>query len=93
MWFCVAAGVACVRRIVELEAGGAAQRPALTYYSVRGLSRFADCGITFIIALCVLDRFQSPGFYLVSSTAYLLFVLFARRIGALQSSLAWLWLR
>lgn len=92
-WFCLAAGIACVRRLVELEAGGAESRPSLTHYTVRGLARAADCGILVIVALCALDGLQSPGFYLVAMSAYLLFVLGARRVGVLQPRLSWLWLR
>jgi decaprenyl-phosphate phosphoribosyltransferase len=92
-WFCLAAGVACVRRLVELEAGGARSRPSLTHYSTRGLSLAADGGILMILGLCVLDGFRSPGFYLVAITAYLLFVLGARRSPVMQDRLAWLWLQ
>ena len=92
-WFCLAAGVACVRRLVELEAGGAGSRPSLTYYSARGLSRVADYGILAIVALCALDGLRSPGFYLIAISAYLLFVLGARRVGVVQARLSWLWLR
>jgi 4-hydroxybenzoate polyprenyltransferase len=92
-WFCLAAGIACVRRIVELESGGAANRPSLSHYSSRGLSIAADLGVVLLIGLCALDRFRSPGFYAVAITAYMIFVLFARRSAAGQQRLAWLWLR
>lgn len=92
-WFCLAAGVACVRRLVELEAAGATSRPSLRHYSARGLSIAADFGFLMILALCFLDGFRSPGFYLVATTAYVLLVLWARRSGAMQGRLAWLWLR
>jgi decaprenyl-phosphate phosphoribosyltransferase len=92
-WFCLAAGVACVRRLVELQAGGARCRPSLSHYSARGLSLAADGGIVMMLALCILDGFRSPGFYLVAITAYLLFVLGARRSAVMQDRLAWLWLR
>lgn len=92
-WFCLAAGVACVRRLIELEAGGARYRPSLTHYSARGLSLAADFGIVMLLALCVLDGLRSPGFYLLAITAYLLLVLAARRIAVVHSHLAWLWLR
>jgi decaprenyl-phosphate phosphoribosyltransferase len=91
-WFCLAAGVACVRRLVELEAGGARCRPSLTHYSARGLSLAADSGIVILLALCVLDGLRSPGFYLLAITAYLLLVMAARRIAVVQNRLAWLWL-
>ena len=92
-WFCLAAGVACVRRLVELEAGGARSRPSLTHYSARGLALAADFGIVVLLALCALDRLRSPGFYLLAIGAYLLLVLAARRIAIVQHHLAWLWLR
>ena len=92
-WFCLAAGVACVRRLVELEAGGADSRPSLVHYSTRGLALTADLGILMLVVLYCLDGFRSPGFYLVATAAYLIFVLCARRFVALQRHLAWLWLR
>jgi decaprenyl-phosphate phosphoribosyltransferase len=92
-WFWLAVGVACVRRLVELQAGGAGCRPSLRHYSRRGLARAADFGIVMLLALCLLDRLQSPGFYLLAITAYLLLVLAARRIAIVQNRLAWLWLR
>ena len=92
-WFCLAAGIACVRRLVELEEGGETNRPALRHYSARGLSVAADLGILTILALCTFDGFQSPGFYVIVVTAYVLFVLGARRSPAIQGRLAWLWLR
>lgn len=92
-WFCLAAGIACIRRLIELEAGGAGARPALIHYSARGLSTAADLGILMMLGLCVLDGLQSPGFYFIAITAYLLVVLAARRIAAVQGGLAWLWLR
>jgi 4-hydroxybenzoate polyprenyltransferase len=92
-WFCLAAGIACVRRLIELEAGGVASRPSLRHYSTRGLSIAADLGLLVILALCFLDGLRSPGFYLVATTAYLLLVLGARRSAAMQDRLAWLWLR
>lgn len=92
-WFCLAAGIACVRRLIELEAGGASSRPTLGHYSARGLSLAADLGILTILALCAMDGFQSPGFYLIAITAYVLFVLGARRSALAQDRLAWLWLR
>jgi decaprenyl-phosphate phosphoribosyltransferase len=92
-WFCLAAGVACLRRLVELEAGGAASRPSLHHYSARGLALACDLGFLVILALCALDGFRSPGFYVIALTAYVLFVLGARRCAAAQGCLAWLWLR
>lgn len=91
-WFCLAAGVACVRRLVELEAGGVG-RPSLAHYSARGLSLAADLGILMILGLCVLDGFRSPGFYVLASTAYAVLVLGARRLLVLHRHLAWMWLR
>jgi 4-hydroxybenzoate polyprenyltransferase len=92
-WFCLAAGIACVRRLVELEAGGESNRPTLRHYSTRGLSLAADLGIVTIVALCAVDGFRSPGFYLIAVTAYVLLVLGARRSSVVQGRLAWLWLR
>lgn len=92
-WFCLAAGVACIRRRVELETGGVGSRPALGHYSAWGLSLAADLGFLMILGLCALDRLQSPGFYLVAISAYLFLVLGARRLAVVQSGLAWLWLR
>ncbi len=92
-WFCLAAGVACVRRLVELEAGGTGNRPVLNHYSIRGLSAAADGGFLLIVGLGALDRLQSPGFYAIALTAYALGVLAARRSAVLQRSLVWLWLR
>jgi decaprenyl-phosphate phosphoribosyltransferase len=92
-WFCLAAGVACVRRLVELEAGGAGSRPVLRHYSERGLSAAADAGFLLMVGLGALDRLQSPGFYAIAITAYLIGVLVVRRSDHLQRSLSWLWLR
>jgi len=92
-WFCLAAGVACVRRLVELETGGAGNRPVLKHYSARGLSAAADAGFLLMVGLGALDRLQSPGFYVIAITAYLIGVLAVRRSEVLQRSLFWLWLR
>jgi 4-hydroxybenzoate polyprenyltransferase len=92
-WFCLAAGIACVRRIVELESGGAANRPSLSHYSPRGLSIAADLGVLLLVGLCALDRLRSPGFYAVAISAYMILVLLARRSAAGQQRFAWLWLR
>lgn len=92
-WFCLAAGVACVRRLVELDGRSVGHRPSLRHYSPRGLSVAADLGIVMIVALFLLDDLRSPGFYVVATTAYGLFVLAARRSAAGQQHLAWLWMR
>ena len=82
-----------MRRLVELEAGGAGCRPSLMHYSARGLALTADFGIVMLLALCLMDGLRSPGFYLLAIGAYLLLVLGARRISLVQNRLAWLWLR
>jgi 4-hydroxybenzoate polyprenyltransferase len=92
-WLCLAAGVSCVRRLVELEADGVGSRSTLGHYSSQGLARAADLGLPIVLVLCVADGLQSPGFYLLATTAYLLFVVAARRVAMLQGPLAWLWLR
>jgi decaprenyl-phosphate phosphoribosyltransferase len=92
-WLCLAAGLACVRRLVELEANGVANRPALGYYSSHGLARAADLGLLIVLGLGIVDRMQSPGFYLIAITAYVLLVVAARRFTVGQRRLAWLWLR
>jgi decaprenyl-phosphate phosphoribosyltransferase len=92
-WFCLAAGVACVRRLVELDEHGASHRPSLAHYSPRGLSLAADGGIVLIAALFAIDGFAAPGFYAVALIAYTLFVLVARRSARGHAQLAALWLR
>lgn len=92
-WLCLAAGVSCVRRLVELEATGVANRPALSYYSPHGLALAADLGLLIVLGLCVLDGLRSPGFYVIATSAYLLLVVAARRFTIGQRRLAWLWLR
>jgi 4-hydroxybenzoate polyprenyltransferase len=92
-WLCLAAGVSCVRRLVELEANGAANRPTLSHYSSHGLALAADLGLLIVLGLCVADGLQSPGFYLTAILGYVLFVVTARRVMRAQQPLAWLWLR
>lgn len=94
-WFCVAGGVACIRRLVELESGSVGNRPVLSHYSPRGLALAVDSGFLMILGLCALDGLQSPGFYLIAISAYLclFLVLAARRYALAQDGGAWLWLR
>ncbi len=92
-WFCLAAGVACVRRLVELEASGTANRPTLRYYSTEGLALAVDLGLLGVLALCVADQLHSPGFYLVAIFGYGLLVIAPRSFTHVQRPLAWLWLR
>lgn len=92
-WFCLAAGIACVRRLVEKHASGEPSRPVLRFYSPRGLSRAADLGLGIILTLWLLDGGTSPGFYVIVTTAYLLLVVSARRSAHGQLGLEWLWLR
>lgn len=91
-WFCLAVSVACLRRIVELETGGFANRPTLNHYSPRGLSLAVDMGLLIMIGLCVLDRLHSPGFYIIVTSAYLVGRI-APRFRAVHGLLGWLWLR
>ena len=92
-WFCLAAGIACIRRLVELETDGTRSRPVLRHYSQPGLSRVADAGILLVLGFFLLDRLQSPGFYAIALTSYVLFVLSARRLATGRNGLVWLWLR
>jgi decaprenyl-phosphate phosphoribosyltransferase len=92
-WLCLAGGVACVRRLVELEADGLANRPTLSHYSSHGLALAADSGLLIVLALSVVDGLRSPGFYLIATTGYVLVVVAARRFTSGQRPLAWLWLR
>jgi 4-hydroxybenzoate polyprenyltransferase len=92
-WLCLAAGVSCVRRLVELEADGIQHRPTLGHYSPHGLALAADLGLLIVLALCAVDRLRSPGFYLIAIAAYALVVVAARRFTIAQQPLAWLWLR
>ena len=94
-YFCLAAGIACVRRIVELESAGEG-RPVLSAYSTRGLSRAADLGLGIVLLLWLLDGSASAGFYTILTIGYLLFVIGARgarRLPQGQVGLSWLWLR
>jgi decaprenyl-phosphate phosphoribosyltransferase len=91
-YFCLAAGIACVRRIIELDSAGEG-RPVLCAYSARGLSRTADLGLGIVVGLWLLNGDASTGFYAVVTMAYLLFVVCARRVSQGQLGLCWLWLR
>ena len=94
-YFCLAAGIACVRRIIELESAGEG-RPVLSSYSARGLSRAADLGLGIVLLLWLFNGSASTGFYTIVTTAYLLFVIGARgarRLPQGQVGLSWLWLR
>src|SRR5204863_1020182 len=64
-WFCLAAGISCIRRLVEKEAGGEAARPVLRGYSASGLALAADFGFAGILALWAMDAMASPGFYAI----------------------------
>jgi 4-hydroxybenzoate polyprenyltransferase len=91
-WFCLAAAVACVRRLIEKQAGGEAARPVLRRYSASGLAVAADGGLLLVSGLCAADAMASPGFYLIVITAYALVVVLARRVSFGQSGLMRLWL-
>ena len=91
-YFCLAAGIACVRRIIELESA-CEGRPVLSSYSAQGLSRAADLGLGIVLVLWLLNGSASAGFYTIVTMAYLLFVVCARRLPQGQLGLTWLWLR
>lgn len=92
-WCCLAAGISCVRRLVEKNAGGEAARPVLGRYSAAGLALAADAGLAAIIALAFADALASPGFYVIAVAAYMLLVVSARRVPAGLFGLQRLWLR
>jgi len=92
-WLCLAAGVSCVRRIVEKGAPGSSSRSTLAWYSESGLTAVTDVGLVLLIALAALDRLSSPGFYTVVLIGYFVFVIGARRPGRLRDAAGWLWLR
>ena len=91
-YFCLAAGIACVRRIVELESAGEG-RPVLGSYSTRGLARAADLGLGIVLILWLVNGPASAGFYAIVTLGYLLFVVGARRVPRGHVGLSWLWLR
>lgn len=92
-WFCLAAGISCVRRLVEKEAGGDTARPVLRRYTVGGLSLAADAGFAGVALCAALDGMASPGFYAIATSAYLLLVVSARRVPAAHGGFERLWLR
>jgi 4-hydroxybenzoate polyprenyltransferase len=92
-WFTLAAGISCVRRLVEKETDGESGRPVLRGYSARGLGLSADLGIGIVVMLSVIDRLASPGFYAIVIPAYALLVVCARRIQAGHVGFERLWLR
>lgn len=92
-WFCLAAGLSCVRRIVEKEAGGDAARPVLRRYTVAGLALAADMGFAAVVLFAALDGMASPGFYATVTSGYLLLVVSARRVPAAHGGFERLWLR
>jgi 4-hydroxybenzoate polyprenyltransferase len=92
-WLCLAAGVSCVRRLVEKGAPGSSSRSTLACYSDAGLTAFTNMGLVLLIALAALDQLTSPGFYAVVLIGYLVFVIGARRPGRLREAAGWLWLR
>ena len=92
-WFCLAAGISCVRRLVEKQAGGETARPVLRRYSASGLALAADLGCVGIVMLWAVDAMASPGFYAIAIPAYLLLVVSARRVPVAHVGLERLWLR
>jgi 4-hydroxybenzoate polyprenyltransferase len=92
-WLCLAAGVSCVRRIVEKSAPGSSARSTLAWYSEGGLTAATNVGLALLLALAALDRLASPGFYAVVLMGYLCLVIGGRRPGHLRAAGAWLWLR
>ena len=92
-WFCLAAGISCVRRLVEKEAGGDAARPVLRRYTVSGLALAADAGFAGVALFGALDGMASPGFYAIVTSGYLLLVVSARRVPAAHGGFERLWLR
>lgn len=92
-WFCLAAGISCVRRLVEKEAGGDAARPVLRRYTIGGLSFAADAGFAGVALCAAIDGMASPGFYAIVTSGYLLLVVSARRVPAAHVGFERLWLR
>lgn len=92
-WFCLAAGISCVRRLVEKEAGGDAARPVLRRYTIPGLALAADAGFAGVAMCAALDSMASPGFYAIVTSGYLLLVVSARRVPAAHGGFERLWLR
>lgn len=92
-WLCLAAGISCVRRLVEKEAGGDAARPVLRRYTITGLALAADAGFAAVAAFAALDGMASPGFYAIVTSGYLLLVVWARRVPAAHGGFERLWLR
>lgn len=91
-YFCLAAGIACVRRIIEIDSSQDG-RPVLRFYSSRGLACAADLGLGVILLLWLVNGAASTGFYTIVTMAYFLFVICARRLPQGQIGLSWLWLR
>lgn len=92
-WFCLAAGISCIRRLVEKEAGGETARPVLRRYSTAGLALAADAGLVAIVGLAAAHGSSSPGFYSIAVPAYLLLVVSARRVPTAYVGFERLWLR
>ncbi len=93
VWFCLAAGVSCIRRLVEKESGAEAARPVLQRYSAAGLALAADAGFAAILLFCAAGAESSPGFYAIAVPAYLLLVVSARRVPVAHVAFERLWLR
>jgi 4-hydroxybenzoate polyprenyltransferase len=92
-WLCLAAGISCVRRLVEKQAGGDAARPVLRHYTVPGLALAADAGFAGVAVFAALDGMASPGFYAIVTSGYLLLVVSARRVPVAHGGFERLWLR
>ena len=93
VWFLLAAGISCVRRLVEKEAGAEDARPVLRRYSLIGLALAADMGLAAIATFFAAGVASSPGFYAVAVPAYVIFVVSARRIPMAHVGFERLWLR
>ena len=93
VWFCLASGISCVRRLVEKEAGAEDARVVLRAYSIPGLANAADLGFVAILLFCSAGAATSPGFYALAVPAYLVFVVSARRIPVAHLRFERLWLR
>ena len=92
VWFLLAAGISCVRRLVEKEAAAEDSRPVLHHYSIGGLALAADLGLAAILILGAAGG-SSPGFYAIAVPAYVIFVVSARRIPLAHVGFERLWLR